>query len=241
MRTHGNPICRGSPLRHRDHRGGLSFFETHDFDFILRVLRVWVPKRIIPRLGALSVVRILAKQSQTRASWGIWGTGRRRDEHRANAPNKPNLPGGAGGAGRGMLYKQSQFPPDQKEGQVLGGKGVMVNTTFDKPQQNKANSPIADCGLPERPGNWHPPGGVGLGTDLPPPTRAGDCAKQTQFGPAWAEPGPGWAKDTKQSQLPEIEPKRWMWNPPPYAGHTRSGTRDSFCLNPHCSRGYNPL
>ncbi len=80
-----------------------------------------------------------AKQSQTRASWGIWGTGRRRDEHRANAPNKPNLPGGAGGAGRGMLYKQSQFPPDQKEGQVLGAKGFMVNTTFDKPQQNKAN------------------------------------------------------------------------------------------------------
>jgi hypothetical protein len=32
-----------------------------------------------------------AKQSQTRASWGIWGTGRRRDEHRAIAPNKPNL------------------------------------------------------------------------------------------------------------------------------------------------------
>jgi hypothetical protein len=24
----------------------------------------------------------------------------------------------------------------------------------------------------------------------------------------------------KQSQLPQIEPKRWRWNPPPYAGHT---------------------
>jgi hypothetical protein len=43
------------------------------------------------------------------------------------APNKPNLPGGAGGVGRGMLYKQSQFPPDQKEGQVLGGKRLMAN------------------------------------------------------------------------------------------------------------------
>jgi hypothetical protein len=37
--------------------------------------------RLVPRFG---------KQSQTRASWGVWGTGRRREEHRANAPNKPN-------------------------------------------------------------------------------------------------------------------------------------------------------
>jgi hypothetical protein len=27
-------------------------------------------------------------------------------------------------------------------------------------------------------------------------------------------------KCAKRSQLPEIEPKRWRWNPPPYAGHT---------------------
>ncbi len=54
-------------------------------------------------------------------------------------PNKPNLPGGAGAVGRRMLYKQSQFSPEQKEGQRLGGKGVMVNSTFDRPQQNKAN------------------------------------------------------------------------------------------------------
>jgi hypothetical protein len=53
--------------------------------------------------------------------------------------NKANLPGGAGGVGRGMLYKQSQFPPEQKEGQSLGAKGVMVNNTSDRPRQNKAN------------------------------------------------------------------------------------------------------
>jgi hypothetical protein len=52
--------------------------------------------------------------------------------------------------GQRQLYKQSQLPPGPKEGQVLGGKGVMVNRTFDEPQQNKANSSIADCGLPER-------------------------------------------------------------------------------------------
>jgi hypothetical protein len=40
---------------------------------------------------------------------------------------------------RDFLYKQSQFPPDQKRGQRLGGRGVMVNRTFDRPRQNKAN------------------------------------------------------------------------------------------------------
>jgi hypothetical protein len=48
-----------------------------------------------------------------------------------------------GGRGRGPWgnrAKQSQFPSDPKEGQVLCGKGVMVNRTFDRPQQNKPNS-----------------------------------------------------------------------------------------------------
>jgi hypothetical protein len=40
--------------------------------------------------------------------------------------------------GQRQLYKQSQFPAEQKEGQRLGGKGVMVNSTFDRPRQNKA-------------------------------------------------------------------------------------------------------
>jgi hypothetical protein len=55
------------------------------------------------------------------------------------------------GAGRGILYrqtqfagtncaKQTQFPPDQNEGQVLGGKGFMVNRTVYRHRQNKANS-----------------------------------------------------------------------------------------------------
>jgi hypothetical protein len=83
--------------------------------------------------GPGGVCRAILRNKAKPGRAGIWGTGRRRDEHRANAPNKPNLPGGAGGEGRGMLYKQSQLPPDQKEGQVLGGKGVMVNSTFDRP------------------------------------------------------------------------------------------------------------
>jgi hypothetical protein len=61
------------------------------------------------------------------------------------------------GAGRGILYKQTQFagtncakqtqfPEAGKRRQVLGGQGVMVNRTSDRPRQNKANSPIADWG-----------------------------------------------------------------------------------------------
>jgi hypothetical protein len=42
MIRRANPICRGSPQRHRDHRGGLSFLEIHDLDLILRALRVSV-------------------------------------------------------------------------------------------------------------------------------------------------------------------------------------------------------
>jgi hypothetical protein len=40
----------------------------------------------------------------------------------------------------GKCAKQSQFPAGQKEGQNLGGKGLMVNRTFDRPRRNKANS-----------------------------------------------------------------------------------------------------
>jgi hypothetical protein len=75
--------------------------------------------------------------------------------------------------------KQTQFPAEQKEGQRLGGKGVMVNSTFDRPRQNKANLLIADFGLRIQDGlaavesahyssipafqSW----GVGRGTDAP--------------------------------------------------------------------------
>jgi hypothetical protein len=142
---------------------------------------------------------------------------------------------------RGQLYKQTQFPGAGKKRQVLGGKGLMVNSTFDGPRQNKANlgkpgwdpgsrfcetnpirwrimrnkpnSSIADCRLPrfarndmlrigDRPAASGPRG------------RLCDIASMPHFG--------------KQSQLPEIEPKRWMWNPPRYAGHTPSGQRSTL-------------
>jgi hypothetical protein len=63
--------------------------------------------------------------------------------------------------GQRQLYKQSQFPAEQKEGQSLGWKGVMVNSTFDGPRQNKAK--LGQDGTSNKPnfrrGRW----GQGLG------------------------------------------------------------------------------
>jgi hypothetical protein len=63
--------------------------------------------------------------------------------------------------------KQTQFPPQRLEGQRLGGKGVMVNSTFDRPRQNKANSGGSDA-----------PGGTTGGV-----AAWAQCAKQTQSAP----------------------------------------------------------
>jgi hypothetical protein len=117
LTTHANPICRGSPQRHRDRRGAFGLLERHDLDFIPRGLRVWVPKRMIPRLGALSVVSIRAKRTQFLASRAAGGQSimqnepnspagrepRERATGGAACTNKPNLgrpPGRPGPGGR---------------------------------------------------------------------------------------------------------------------------------------------
>jgi hypothetical protein len=83
------------------------------------------------------------KQSQTRATWGIWGTVSR------------------------VLYKQTQFrrvatglavqtnpfPSEDRKSQVLAGKRVMVDWTCTGLRRNKANFP------PGARGTW--PGGRG--------------------------------------------------------------------------------
>jgi hypothetical protein len=48
--------------------------------------------------------------------------------------------------------KQSQFWPEQREGQVPCRKGVMVHRTRNRLRQNKANSSIADWGPRSQPG-----------------------------------------------------------------------------------------
>ena len=96
--------------------------------------------------------------------------------------------------------KQSQFPPGQQEGQVLCGKGVMVNRTFDRPRQNKATF-----------GGWAgrtiaKAGGLDDAT-----RHRGKHAKQSQFGTSRARACPELAEGTpnprrdncaKQTQFP---------------------------------------
>jgi hypothetical protein len=78
---------------------------------------------------------------------------------RQTNPIWPGRPGrGTGGRESPPRHdgaKQSQFGPEEREGQRLGGKGVMVNSTFDRLRQNKAN-------LPQR-----PPRGAGRGSHQP--------------------------------------------------------------------------
>jgi hypothetical protein len=56
----------------------------------------------------------------------------------SNVQNEPNFRP-AEPSGTPNCAKQTQFPPRRQEGQRLGGKGVMVNSTCDRPRQNKAN------------------------------------------------------------------------------------------------------
>ncbi len=81
--------------------------------------------------------------------------------------------------------KQSQSPPNQQEGQVLCGKGVMVNRTFHRLRQNKANFSMAD---------WRQTGG---GTT--------NCAKRTQSPAVPGGRGPGgrgaWARLCKTNPI----------------------------------------
>jgi hypothetical protein len=57
--------------------------------------------------------------------------------------------------------KQSQFPAAGKKRQVFFGKGVMVNSTFDRLRQNKANSGGWDARPTELPAE------LSLGRDAP--------------------------------------------------------------------------
>ena len=73
-------------------------------------------------------------------------------------------------ATRDNRAKQTQFLHEQNEGQVVCGKGVMVNSTFDRPRQNKPNLPGGSRGAiapnkPNLPGyaKWGEARGTGTG------------------------------------------------------------------------------
>jgi hypothetical protein len=119
---------------------------------------------------------------------------------RSGAPRCcPAGPGGTGPPGRGTQgnrAKQTQFRRRAKQRQVLGRKGVMVNSTSDRPRQNKANSR-----------GWDAPGGTTSGA-----VAQAYRAKQTQFAadgqgrplprPEALTMPPTGDKRAKQSQFP---------------------------------------
>ena len=90
------------------------------FGVILRALRVWVPRRIVPRLAALSVIRIRAKQSQSWADWGVWtAMGHPLRAAGPGAVVQTNPISGYAAWGEGNCAKQTQFRPWRPSGAPL--------------------------------------------------------------------------------------------------------------------------
>ncbi len=79
---------------------------------------------------------------------------------------------------QGNCAKQTQFRRREKQRQVLGGKGVMVNNASDRPRQNKANSRLRREGrgsCTNKPDSCHD-----ADREIGVPGTA-ECAKQTQL------------------------------------------------------------
>jgi hypothetical protein len=178
LTTRAGPICRGSPQRHRDRRGAFGLLERHDLDFILRGLRAWVPKRIIPRLGALSVVNTRAKQTQFLASRAA-GAGR------LCKTNPISPPGGnpESGPPAGLLIQTNPTSPGE-----IPRYSTVLSFHHSNPMpimRNEPNSAIADS---QRPAAC--PQGL-----------RGRLYKQTQSGPTSRKAGARRAKCTKRTQF----------------------------------------
>jgi len=110
------------------------------------------PQRDSSRWGAplhvsLAFFRFFRLNVRNKAKPGHPGASGERDAGRGtNAPNEPNLAGwparGAGGRKSPPGHdgaKQSQFPAEQREGQVVCGKGLMAERTYKEHWKNKAN------------------------------------------------------------------------------------------------------
>jgi len=97
------------------------------------------------RTGRGSIMRNKANSRQGRAGPGLGGVGREANYAKRTQSADPG-PGGyrpgdlTGGAfSRADCAKQTQFAFERNEGQLLWGKGVMVNCTYKRPWKNKAN------------------------------------------------------------------------------------------------------
>jgi hypothetical protein len=107
--------------------------------------------------------------------------------------------------------KQTQFRRREKQRQVLGGKGVMVNSTFGRPRQNKANSRL------RREGRGHRD--VGRGATAQNEANLAQRGRATIPRPSPLRPRPRQADRAKQSQFPIFRATRWARRPLPYARH----------------------
>ncbi len=186
MRTSATPKPESPPLAGQTCHG-----------FLLRGLRVWVPKRIIPRLGALSVVTIRAKRAQwaganhakrTQSRQGRAGRGLRDVGRAANAQNEPNLPGGAG----------RPSPAPRPSGLAP------VGSDYAKQSQPWENW-----------GRWARAGIVCRATS----PESGTCETNPISGRCRVERGAG-GLSCETKPIYGVGPTGWVWNPLPDAGRT---------------------
>jgi hypothetical protein len=166
-------------------------------------------------------------------AWGTWAAGqmrktnpifRLRIEDRV-AAGPPSLRPPRAHAGR--LYKQTQFGPawagpgsrwtkDAKQSQTWADWGIWGTARGwsllceTKPICRRAGRDQQDPSRQTKP--------------ISPWKMSGEDAQPSIRSRAGSTRSRGQSCETKP--IPGIEPKRWMWNPPPYAGHTR-GTRQA--------------
>ncbi len=159
-----------------------------------------------------------------------WDVARGARDGRRTCQTKPNLGGlghlGDGASGRPIVQnkpnssiadcaKQTQFRQREKRRQVLCGKEVMVNRTFDRPWQNKANWPLGRC----RAGTPNPRGVEGQSCETN-PIRRNELRQTNPISAAGEEEVSAWRERTygelhtsqalaKQSQFPGIEAVGW--------------------------------
>jgi hypothetical protein len=218
------PILRNKPNFPQTHRAKQSQFARTGPGG--RRARAVVQTKPIPPVGRGCRGRNVTNKAKLRrvgVSGGKGGSSRAILPNKANSPIRP-------AASADHLYKQSQFPPRCQDRQGLGRKGVMVNSTSDRPRQNKANSRAAanrakqtqffDCG----------PGSASKVTTL-----------WTGHRPAMGHPARAARPGANCTNKPNLRPPSTLRPRPrhrmPTAWSVSGGV--TFCLNPQRGRGYN--
>ncbi len=164
---------------------------------------------------------------------------------RAGCTNKPNLPAAPGGRRNSLFVVGDGVFARKTQNTVLGMCGILVfwysGILGWRPEKRGSGAP-ARCAF----GTWHvavvkcqvlsgasraagprspPTSNFTLHTSSSAAGRSCDNASLPGVVPA-TKPI---ARSRAPRRCPGIEPKRWMWHPPPYAGHTRGTLQAGFC------------